>query len=454
MTQSPTVRLLTEANAATDAANPATPLGAALNATILDKIKTDSVPKWKATAAYLAGDKVLSPAGDVVSAKANFTSGASFDPANWNYSETFVPKVSGLDTVKAVAAAALRPFHAAVDNATGSYVRIVGHSVIAGTGAANPWQQCAQLIAAGITAIDPRATVTIDGHSSYTSTQLLALYEGTGVNANFRSLTIFMGLLNDYYYGVNPATTLDNLTRMVASMKAIKPAGSPDPAFVILLEWLRGDVATPAYPWSAYVAAARQVAAADPTVILIDLGTRMGAAGTDIQGLYSVDLAHPSSLGHAMIARLTLEGILAGYDYTRGAVWPDSAYRNLLNNPSAILGAPIKTTDAHGWVVENTGTQNQYIEETIGLRQGLYRIALHHRKGSNRGIYSISVDGTVVGTIDGYAATSTDAIDMLTGVSLAGTRPHVIRFTMTGKNASSSNYVMSVSKLSLSRTSY
>jgi hypothetical protein len=33
MTQSPTVRLLTEANAATDAANPATPLGAALNAT-------------------------------------------------------------------------------------------------------------------------------------------------------------------------------------------------------------------------------------------------------------------------------------------------------------------------------------------------------------------------------------------------------------------------------------
>lgn len=63
---------------------------AALNATILDKIKTDSVPKWKATTAYLAGDKVVSPSGDVVSAKVDFTSGASFNAANWNFSTTFL----------------------------------------------------------------------------------------------------------------------------------------------------------------------------------------------------------------------------------------------------------------------------------------------------------------------------------------------------------------------------
>jgi hypothetical protein len=46
------------------------------------------VPKWKATTAYLAGDPVLNPSGDVVTAKVNFTSGASYDAANWNASAT------------------------------------------------------------------------------------------------------------------------------------------------------------------------------------------------------------------------------------------------------------------------------------------------------------------------------------------------------------------------------
>jgi len=47
------------------------------------------VPKWKPTTAYLAGDKVLSPNGDVVSAVANFTSGASYDASNWSLSPTY-----------------------------------------------------------------------------------------------------------------------------------------------------------------------------------------------------------------------------------------------------------------------------------------------------------------------------------------------------------------------------
>ena len=53
----------------------------ALNATF--------VPKWKASTAYLAGDAVLSPAGDTVTAIANFTSGASFNAANWNISVSY-----------------------------------------------------------------------------------------------------------------------------------------------------------------------------------------------------------------------------------------------------------------------------------------------------------------------------------------------------------------------------
>ncbi|KRE72573.1 hypothetical protein [Arthrobacter sp. Soil762] len=47
------------------------------------------LPKWKATTAYLAGDKVLNPTGDVVSAKVDFTSGASYSSANWDLSTTY-----------------------------------------------------------------------------------------------------------------------------------------------------------------------------------------------------------------------------------------------------------------------------------------------------------------------------------------------------------------------------
>jgi lysophospholipase L1-like esterase len=44
------------------------------------------VPAWKTATAYTAGQKVISPGGDVVSAIANHTSGASFTPANWTAS--------------------------------------------------------------------------------------------------------------------------------------------------------------------------------------------------------------------------------------------------------------------------------------------------------------------------------------------------------------------------------
>ena len=47
------------------------------------------VPKWKATTAYLAGDVVTSPGGDVVTAIADFTAGASYNAANWNLSANY-----------------------------------------------------------------------------------------------------------------------------------------------------------------------------------------------------------------------------------------------------------------------------------------------------------------------------------------------------------------------------
>ena len=57
--------------------------------------KAEVVPVWKANTAYTSGQLAVSPTGDLISAKTGFTSGATFNAANWNYS-TITP--SGVDT--------------------------------------------------------------------------------------------------------------------------------------------------------------------------------------------------------------------------------------------------------------------------------------------------------------------------------------------------------------------
>jgi len=60
-----------------DVTNPASPARAVV------------VPRWVTATAYAAGDKVVSPNGDIVKAIAAHTSGVTFTPANWNLSLTY-----------------------------------------------------------------------------------------------------------------------------------------------------------------------------------------------------------------------------------------------------------------------------------------------------------------------------------------------------------------------------
>jgi hypothetical protein len=73
------------------------------------------VPKWKPNTAYAAGEAILSPAGDTVTAKVAFTSGATYSSANWNLSTSY----AGLDVQLS------RPTKAKVTQ--GLYARVVTH---------------------------------------------------------------------------------------------------------------------------------------------------------------------------------------------------------------------------------------------------------------------------------------------------------------------------------------
>ena|GEM_PF-3571892 len=53
--------------------------------------ESKAVPRWAPTTTYTLGQQVVSPNNDVVSAIAGFTSGASYVPADWAVSSTYVP---------------------------------------------------------------------------------------------------------------------------------------------------------------------------------------------------------------------------------------------------------------------------------------------------------------------------------------------------------------------------
>ena len=51
--------------------------------------------QWKPNTAYAAGQPVVNPSGDVVTAKAAFTSGAAYDPTKWNLSGVYLNTQNG-----------------------------------------------------------------------------------------------------------------------------------------------------------------------------------------------------------------------------------------------------------------------------------------------------------------------------------------------------------------------
>ena len=58
------------------------------------------VPKWAPNTAYAQGAAVVNPSGDTVTAKVAFTSGASYDAANWNLSVAYDQSMLGVHAVR------------------------------------------------------------------------------------------------------------------------------------------------------------------------------------------------------------------------------------------------------------------------------------------------------------------------------------------------------------------
>lgn len=94
-----------------------------------------------------------------------------------------------------------------------------------------------------------------------------------------------------------------------------------------------------------------------------------------------------------------------------------------------------------GFLGTVNGNQNNYVEFPVCLSAGTWTCRLVYVKQSDAGIYSVRLDGTEVGTVDAYAASSTkNSVSDITGISVATTGKKTLRLQMATKNASASAY--------------
>lgn len=129
------------------------------------------------------------------------------------------------------------------------------------------------------------------------------------------------------------------------------------------------------------------------------------------------------------------------------ALWPTPKV-NVGPWTTTILGlAPAGVTPYN----QSTGTQNDAATFDFACGAGTFTLDMFHLTGTNRGIYTIAIDGVTKGTVDGYAAASGSAVSTLTGIVIAA-GAHTIRFTMATQNVSSSNYYGTMCEAVLTQT--
>lgn len=106
-----------------------------------------------------------------------------------------------------------------------------------------------------------------------------------------------------------------------------------------------------------------------------------------------------------------------------------------------------------GGVRQSSGAQNDEVGWDVVLAAGTWTVEIICTKGTTRGVYNISLDGLSIGTLDSYAASTTDNnVLSITGVTVASTGKKRLLLRMAAKNTSASSYVGTLNLVSLLRT--
>lgn len=95
-----------------------------------------------------------------------------------------------------------------------------------------------------------------------------------------------------------------------------------------------------------------------------------------------------------------------------------------------------------------------YAQWDVLLSAGTWQLDVVYLSATSAGIMQAQIDGTNVGsTVDTYAAAGVaDNLHTVTGIAVATAGLHTLKLLVSGKNASSSNYILRIQAVALRRT--
>jgi hypothetical protein len=100
------------------------------------------------------------------------------------------------------------------------------------------------------------------------------------------------------------------------------------------------------------------------------------------------------------------------------------------------------------WQYQNAAANADSWEKKIFLKAGTYTIYVLGMTAPSRGIQEIFIDGVSVGTIDWYNGSLVyNQVKTIASVTVTGDGRHTFKSTVNGKNASSSDYQLLLTKV-------
>jgi len=294
------------------------------------------VPQWKANTNYPAGQPVVTPAGDVVTAKAAFTSGATYDGANWNASAGMAGKLDKTDAVP------LAFFGGFVNRMNGSLTIGFGdsHTAPAELTARRPYWEIAAVLS------DQKlARYANAGVSGNTVEQMLARID-TDVIKKRPDRVIFLAGTNNMAGDINAAwttykTILDKLTvaGIGVALVSIPPRTTTQAIrdnTAIWNGWIKSEADRRGMPY-------------------INIHTPLSDGNGNFQAAYTTDGTHMTDSG-ALLAAQTVWNVLK-------YVWPTTSPVKLFTGADAAALATNPTfvdSNADGlpdnWTLSGNGT--------------------------------------------------------------------------------------------------
>jgi len=113
----------------------------------------------------------------------------------------------------------------------------------------------------------------------------------------------------------------------------------------------------------------------------------------------------------------------------------------------------VSTDSIYNGGLFSNSSQNALVDYKILWPAGTWTVEILFKKAASHGIASVQLDSVEQGTIDMYnASDSVNFTDTVTGIDVAQTGSHTLRFKMATKNGSSSNYRGNLQHIQLRKT--